>query len=165
MPGPTNAARFSKVMRDMARVQSQIAAQVARDISGQIQRDMSAGRDPYGRAWRKKADGSMSTLRKTGRGRASIDVRALAGAGFRIVVGVIYMLYHQFGGASHLRGPGGSYRLRHKNKNFGRDADRSSGRNHPPKRSFLPFDRMPSTWLEIVRRRTEEWARKRIARG
>lgn len=165
MSKPINAKRFSKVMRDLARVPSQASKQIAQDIKRDILRQMDMSRDPYDRPWRRKSNGQRSTLEKTGRGRASIDVRATVGAGFRIVIGVLYMIYHQFGGASHLRGPGGSYRLRHKNKDFGRDKDRSSGRNRPPKRSFIPFDRMPSRWLAIIKNRIEQAAQKRIDRG
>ncbi len=165
MSRATNAKRFSKVMRDLARVPSRAAKSIAKEIGGEIQRSMDASEDPYGRAWRKKADGNRSQLRKTGRGRASIRVIPTVGAGFKITVGVLYMIYHQFGGASHLRGPGGSFRMRRKNKNFGRDNDRSGGRNHPPKRSFIPFDRVPSTWAEIVRDEIEKAAAKVLKRG
>lgn len=152
-------------MRDLARVPSQASKQIAKDVGRDIQKQMDASRDPYDRPWRHKRNGQATILEDTGRGRASIDVSATRGAGFRIIVGVLYMIYHQFGGASHLRGPGGSYRLRHKNKDFGRDKDRSGGRNHPPKRSFLPFDRMPSRWLEIVKRRLGEAMKRRVSRG
>lgn len=152
-------------MRDLARVPSKIAPAVARDIGREIQKQMDAGKDPYGKSWRRKADGSQSRLLKTGRGRASIKVLPLAGAGIRIVVFVLYMIYHQFGGASHLRGPGGSYRMRKKNKNFGRDKDQSSGRNHPPKRSFLPWAEVPRAWGEIVLGHLEAAAKKVVRRA
>lgn len=119
---------------------------------------MDAGRDPYGRAWRLKANGTVSRLRKTGRGRRSILVSPASGAGIKITVGILYMIYHQFGGKSHLRG-----HKRH--PDFGRDKDRSGGRNRPPKRSYLPFDRMPSTWAEIILKRLESSARKVLERG
>lgn len=160
-----NAKRFSKVMRDLARVPSQAARKISEDIERDIQRQMDASKDPEDRAWKLKANGRRSRLKRSGRGRAGILVTPTRGAGFRIVVMVLYMIYHQFGGASHLRGPGGSYRKRHKNKDFGRDKDRSSGRNRPPKRSFLPFDRMPKRWLDIVQKRIEEAAQRRIDRG
>lgn len=165
MSRPTNAKRFSKVMRDLARVPSQAARKIAADVERDIQRQMDLSQDPYGRPWRRKRNGEPSILEDTGRGRASIDVSPTRGAGFRILIGVLYMIYHQFGGASHLRGPGGSYRLRHKNKHFGRDQDRSGRRNHPPKRSFVPFDKLPSRWLNFVRKRIEEAAQRRIDRG
>jgi phage gpG-like protein len=152
-------------MREMARVPSRVAPAVARDISREIQRSMDASKDPYGRPWKIKANGKRSKLLRTGRGRASILVRAARGAGFQITVGVLYMIYHQFGGASHLRGPGGSYRLRKKNKNFGRDKDRSSGRNKPPQRMFLPFDRLPDSWGAIILARLEAMGQKVIDNG
>lgn len=152
-----NAAKFSAIMRDLAKVPSRISRQVAQDISKEIQRSMSAGKDPYGKPWPKKADGSTSKLRKTGRGRASIRVVPTAGAGIRITVGILYMIYHQFGGRSHLRG-------RRKNKDFGRDKDRSGGRNRPPQRMYIPFDTLPTSWGELALARLEEAAQK-VLRG
>lgn len=147
-----NAAKFSKVMRGMASVPSRAASEIARELKVEIEKRMDASQDPYGRAWKPRRDGSRTVLKKSGRGRKSILLRPTSGAGIRITVAVLYMVFHQFGGASHLRGPGGSYRLRHKNKNFGRDKDQSSGRNHPPKRSFLPFDGMPPRWEKIIQK-------------
>ncbi len=168
MSKPINAKRFSKIMRDMARVPSRSAAGIARDIEREIQRNMSASKDPYGRPWKLKANGKPSILKKSGRGRRSILVRAAAGAGFRLQVGVLYMIYHQFGGASHLRGPGKTpgqrYRNRRKHKDFGRDKDRSKGRGNPPQRMYLPFDRLPPSWGEIVLSHLEADAKK-VLRG
>jgi phage gpG-like protein len=166
-----DAKRFSKIMRDLERVPSQAATKIAEDISDEIQSNFDRGVDPYGRHWRELADSTLErgrhepALTDTRHGRESITVRALAGAGVRIVVGALYMIYHQFGGASHLRGPGGSYRLRHRNKHFGRDRDRSRGRERPPKRSFLPFDRIPARWREIVQHRMSEILKRRVTRG
>ncbi len=154
----TNARKFSAVMRDLAKVPAQASKAIARDIATQIQRDMSAGQDPYGKAWQKRRDGSTSHLKDTGAGRASIRVTPTVGAGFRITVGVLYMLYHQFGGKSHLRG-------HRKNPNFGRDKDRGGKRGKPPKRSFLPFEVMPRSWGEIITAHITELAQKRINRG
>lgn len=166
----TDAKRFSKIMRDMAKVPSRAAKKTAQDISSKIQRNFDQGVDPYGRHWRELAESTVERgrheppLTDSGRGRSSVTVAAMAGAGWRITVGVLYMIYHQFGGASHLRGPGGSYRKRKQNKHFGRDKDRGGRRKKPPKRSFLPFDRMPSAWGEIVRSNIEA-AAKKVLRG
>lgn len=160
-----NAKRFSKVMRDMAKVPSQAATLVARDISREIQKNFSRGVDPYGKSWQPKPNGKKSTLTKTGAGRASIVVRATAGAGIEIVIGLLRMVYHQFGGMSHLKGPSGTSADRKKNKNFGRDKDRSSKRNKPPRRSFLPFEIMPPTWAKIWQKRLNEVAKKAMDRG
>lgn len=156
---PINAKRFAKVVRDLGRLPSKASAQVAKDLSAEIQRNFERGIDPYGKRWRPLADSTLDRgrhappLTDTGHGRASVRVKSKRGAGIMIVVGVLYMIYHQFGGASHLRGPGGSYAKRHKNKAFGRDKDRSSGRNHPPRRSFLPHgNQMPPRWLAIIER-------------
>lgn len=140
-----NAKKFSKVMREMARVPSRASAEIARELKSEIEKRMSASQDPFGKAWKRRADGSRSVLKKSGRGRNSIEVRPTSGSGLRITVAILYMIYHQFGGKSHLRG-------HRKNKNFGRDADRSSGRNHPPKREFIPQDRLPPRWEKIIQR-------------
>lgn len=167
----TNARRFSAALREMARVPSRVSTAIAKDISREIQKNFSAGVDPYGRAWRQLAKSTIKAgrhpppLTDTGEGRRSVVVKAAQGAGINIVVGVLYMLYHQFGGASHLRGPGGSYRKRRKNKNFGRDKDRSAGRGNPPKRSFLPFERMPPKWEAIWEKHLKAMLRKGGFRG
>jgi phage gpG-like protein len=151
----TNAGRFSAVARELARLPSRVSAAVARDIGREIQRNFDRGVDPYGKTWEALADSTIERgrhpppLTDTGRGRASVKVVAAAGAGIRITVGVTYMLYHQFGGPSHLRHRG-SYRLRRLHKDFGRDRDRGGERGNPPKRSFLPFDRIPDAWGAIV---------------
>lgn len=166
----TNARRFSQVIRNLAKVPSQATTAIARDLNKEIQRNFDRGVDPYGRKWRPLAESTLERgrhpppLTDTHEGRNSVLVTPGRGAGLKVVVGLVRMLYHQFGGASHLRGPGGSYRRRKQNKNFGRDKDRSAGRERPPKRSFLPFERMPSAWLEIIRKRIDEQARK-VLRG
>lgn len=43
--------------------------------------------------------------------------------------------------------------------------DRSTDRENPPRRSFLPFDALPRAWGEIILARLEEMARKRVSRG
>src|SRR4051812_21893889 len=108
-------------MRELARVPSQAARAISDDIDKEIQRTINKSTDPYGKPWRLKRNGRPSILKRSGRGRRSIIVTPTRGAGFRIVVGILYMIYHQFGGKSHLRG-------HKKNPNFGRDKDRSAGR-------------------------------------
>jgi phage gpG-like protein len=144
-------------MRQLAKVPSRASRAIADDIAEEIQRTMDDSTDPYGRPWRRKRNGKRSILKRSGRGRRGIIVSPTSGAGFRIVVTVLYMIYHQFGGKSHLRG-------HKKHPHFGRDQDRSAGRNRPPKRSFLPFDRIPKRWEEIVQKRIDEMAR-RVLRG
>lgn len=152
-------------MRDLAKVPARAARDSARDIKREIERSLDEGKDPYGTPFKRLATGGVSHLEESGAGRRSIRVVPSVGAGLKITVGLLRMIYHQFGGASHLRGPGGSYRQRHKNKNFGRDKDRSGGRNHPPRRSFLPFDKMPRAWAEIIIGNIEKAAAKVLKRG
>jgi hypothetical protein len=145
-----NARRFSAVMRDLARVPSRVSRAVADDISDEIQRSMDASVDPYGRPWRLTRSGGRTQLLDTGGGRASIIVRPTAGAGIRITIGELHMIYHQFGGRSHLKGPSGTSADRRKHRDFGRDRDRSKGRMQPPQRMYIPFEVLPRTWGEIV---------------
>lgn len=151
----TNARKFSAAILELARIPSQVSAQAARDLSKEIQRNFDRGVDPFGKAWKPLAKSTIAKGRRappltdTGEGRRSVVVRPAVGAGIQITVGLVRMLYHQFGGASHLRGRGGSYKQRHTNKRFGTSADLSSRRGNPPKRSFLPFDEMPERWIQI----------------
>lgn len=146
-------------MRDLARVPSRVASKSAADISREIQRSMDQGKDPFGRPWKRGSRGQTITLEKTGRGRRSIVVSATVGAGIKIVVSLLYMIYHQFGGKSHLRG--------HKrNKDFGRDKDQGGRRGRPPKRSFLPMgNELPPTWGEIIVGNIEAEGQRVLRRG
>lgn len=141
-----NAKRFSSVMRKMGKIPSQQAAAISHDLKKEIERSMNASQDPYGKPWKDKSGGGPTRLKKSGRGRASIVVTPTSGAGLKITVGKLYMIFHQFGGKSHLRG-------HKKHPDFGRDKDRGGRRNNPPKRSFLPFDGMPPRWGKIILKR------------
>lgn len=147
-----NAKRLSQLVRKLATVPAQASARIARDLNTEIQSNFDRGVDPFGRAWKGLAKSTQEKgrhpppLTDTGRGRASVTAKPMAGAGVAIVVGVLYMIYHQFGGKSHLRG-------HRKNKNFGRDADRSKVRMRPPRRSFLPQgNEWPKRWVAIIER-------------
>lgn len=145
----SNARRFARALREeLARLPSQIARDVAVKIGNEVQRNFDRGVDPYGRPWRKLAKSTIERgrhappLTDTGEGRDSISVEPASGAGIKILVGLTRMLYHQFGGKSHLSGG-------RRNRAFGTGADLSRGRERPPKRSFLPFDRIPARWVEL----------------
>lgn len=138
-----NAKSFSKVMRDLARVPSKASKRVARDISKEIQRNFDRGVDPFGRKWRALAPSTVAhgrhppPLTDTSKGRNSILVKPMGGAGIVITIGVLYMLYHQFGGK----------------------------RGRPPKRSFLPSDKLPRGWGEIILGHIEEIAKATVQNG
>lgn len=147
-----NAKRLSQLVRKLAAVPSQASAQIARELNAEIQGNFDKGVDPFGRRWKRLAKSTLAKgrhpppLTDTRRGRESVTAKSMRGAGVMIVVGVLYMIYHQFGGKSHLRG-------HRKNKNFGRDKDRSSGRATPPRRSFLPQgNEWPKRWIAIIDR-------------
>lgn len=163
----SNARRFARALREeLARLPSQIARDVSVKIGAEIQRNFDRGVDPYGRAWRPLAKSTIERgrfnppLTDTGEGRDSISVEPASGAGIKILVGLTRMLYHQFGGKSHLRGG-------RRNRAFGTAADLSAGRNSPPKRSFLPFDRIPPRWVELYQESLDELsarAQRRLGR-
>ena len=167
-----DAARFSQIMRNMARISSRASAEVARKINEEMRRNFDKGVDPYGRKWKRLAKSTIEKgrhpppLTDTGAGRASIMVQPARGSGIRITVGLLYMIYHQFGGPSHLRGKGRNaverYKNRKKHRDFGRDKDRGGTRGQPPKRSFLPFDKMPSAWLAIWQKAIDQAARRAL---
>lgn len=133
-----DARRFSRVVRSLGRVPSQISRAVADDIAQEIQDNFDRGVDPFYRTWRPLAPATLRRgrtpppLTDTGRGRRSISVKPLGGAGITIRVGSSYMPYHQFG-APNL-----------------------------PRRAFLPTRTLPPTWEEIFqhhldRRAAEVW--------
>jgi phage gpG-like protein len=170
-----NAKRLSALVRKLATVPSKASSKIAQDLNREIQRNFSAGVDPFGRKWKKLAPATLEggrhppPLTDTHAGRKSVTVKPMRGAGVMIVVGLLYMIYHQFGGASHLRGPGKTARARYanrkKHKHFGRDEDRSKGRARPPRRSFLPQgDEWPKRWVTIIERAYDA-ASKKVWRG
>lgn len=115
-----NAKRFSAVVRSLARVPAQVARKTAADISREIQRSMDASKDPDGGAWKPKKNGQPSVLKKTGRGRESIEVAPTSGAGLKITVGTKYMPFHQFGTSRMVA------------------------------RRFLPTNKLPDRWGAII---------------
>lgn len=138
----TNATSFSQIARDLKALPSRISAAVARDISREIQRNFDLGVDPYGKAWRPLKRSTLDRgrhpppLTDTRAGRESVKLAAMAGAGIRITVGKIYMVYHQMPKISALR-------------KF-------------PRRSFLPFDKMPESWGAIALAHLEAQGRRVI---
>lgn len=121
----------------MARVPSQISARVAEDIDKEIQRNFDLGRDAFRKRWKALAASTLARgrhpppLTDTHAGRNSIDVSPLPGAGVRIIIGKVYMIYHQYGDPPHL-----------------------------PRRAFVPVEIVPSAWAEIILFRFEERAKK-----
>lgn len=152
-----NAKRLSQIVRDLGRVPSRASGKIAIDLNKEIQSNFNRGVDPFGRKWKRLAKSTIARGRKwppltgkTRRGRESVVAHAMGGAGVAVVVGVLYMIYHQFGGKSRLHG-------HRKNKAFGRDKDRegrdSKGRGNPPRRSFLPQGKeFPPRWVDIIER-------------
>lgn len=121
-----NARQFSRVVRSLGKVPSQITSGLAVDLSQEIQDNFDRGVDPYYRDWRPLAASTLARgrtpppLTDTGRGRRSVVVRPAKGAGIQLTVGSSYMPYHQFGAPPRL-----------------------------PRRAFLPTRTLPPTWAEI----------------
>jgi phage gpG-like protein len=142
---PINAAKLAKIMRDMSKMPSRVSATIASDLSKEVQRNFDRGVDPSGKPWRKLAKSTLKRGRRpppltdTRKGRRSVKVAAMPGAGIRFTVGVLYMIYHLLGGPKSEKFPAGQ----------------------PPKRSFLPLGtQVPATWLKIITKRFDQAAFK-----
>jgi phage gpG-like protein len=104
-----NVKDFSAALRKLARVPAQIAPEVAKGIKKQVSRDFDAGQDPYGRKWQPLAESTKARgrhdppLTDTRKGRKSIKVIPMAGAGVSITVGTNYMWRHQVGAGPPVR--------------------------------------------------------------
>lgn len=123
-----NAARLSAVIRkELKRVPSQVARQVAHEISRSIQVQFDTGRDPYGMPWKPLSASTLAKGRRpppltdTGAGRRSVKVRPASGAGVRIDIGRGYMIVHQKGARN----------------------------GRPPQRMIVPVTTMPQAWVDI----------------
>ena len=139
-----NARQFSAVMRRLATEIPREAANVAApEISDEIQRNFDYGRNEHRTKWAPLKESTKARrkypgkpiLTQTGRGRGSVRVRGLAKGGLSINVGVGYMLYHQ------------------------------SGTRFMAQRSFVPRDRIPSAWNEILFAHYERLTNRALSRA
>jgi hypothetical protein len=132
-----SAKQGAQALRKLARVPSQVAAEVARKISEDIQGNFDAGVDAYKKPWKPLAPATLAKgrtpppLTDTRKGRRSIKVAPLAGAGVGITVSDPKMGIHQAGAGGH-----------------------------PPRRSFLPTGVLPRKWAEIWKTAVVTAARK-----
>jgi len=134
--------QFSAALSRLASVSSQIAAPVAAGIAAEIDRNFSAGVDPYGRAWaplrpRTLAKGRHPPpLTHSHDGRDGVHVKPTAGAGIGITSDVPYMGVHQNG--------------------------------DPPRmvaRKFIPSGVLPAVWRAIWQAELSNRVRARLASG
>lgn len=131
--------QFSKALRDLTKVPSQIAGAVAKEISRDIQKNFDAGQDPYKKGWQALAASTLAKgrhpppLTDTRKGRRGVKVFPAQGAGVNIVSQVGYMGVHQEGW-----GP-------------------------IPRRSFLPIGVLPRVWKKIWETELGKGVRKRIS--
>lgn len=94
---------FSAALRKLATVPSQIAPEVSKNIRKQIFKDFDAGTDPYGKPHQPLAASTLArgrhepSLLDSKKGRNSIKVTPMQGAGVSITVGTNYMWRHQKG--------------------------------------------------------------------
>ncbi len=111
-----------------------VAEKVAPLLTKELQREFSAGVDPYGRKWRKLATGKPSHLTESGRLRRGTRAAPLPGkrAGVRILLGAKYAVYHQTGTA------------------------------RMPARRILPQRGMPQTWSAAINRAMREATREAL---
>lgn len=135
-------ASFARALRDLTRVPAQIAPRVASEIAAEIDRNFSAGVDPYGKPWAPLRPATLAKgrhpppLTDTGKGRNSIRVFAQRGSGVAITVGVAYMGIHQTGAPPRLVA-----------------------------RRFLPAGVLPKRWAQIWQRALTDATKARLARG
>ncbi len=135
----TSVKDFSRALRKLVRLPSQIAPEVAKGIRKQIFKDFNAGTDPYGNPHKPLAKATLAkgrhepALLDTKKGRNSIEVFPLAGAGLGLTVGTHYMWRHQTG-------------------------------KGPPMRRFLPWNTLPATYERIWQKALERQA-KRLLNG
>jgi phage gpG-like protein len=135
-----NAAQFSKAMRTLAKAPPGVNRQITKDIKAEIERNFSAGLDVNRKPFKALSPKYAKRRRYPGKPiltqtealRNSVKVTAYNG--IRITVDTPYALAHQFG---------------YPPRNL-------------PQRQFLPIDRIPDAWREIIIFRYEEATRKAI---
>jgi hypothetical protein len=131
--------RLEALIGELAQMTRAVSRIAAPRLTMLIQRQFAAGTDPYGRQWRRLADGRRSHLTRTGRLRRGTAVRQMQGgrAGLRLVLGAPYGYFHQVGTVHH------------------------------PARRIFPQRGMPAAWravLEDAVRRAARDARRRSLR-
>jgi hypothetical protein len=93
----TRFAGLAKLMRDLDRVPSQIAADASEAIEDLITDQFSTGTDPYGTPWADLKKGGRSYLYASGDMQASVDVHPKPGAGIEIQIDAEPFIFHQRG--------------------------------------------------------------------
>lgn len=117
----------SRALRQLARVPSKVAPEVARRIRADLMRRFAAGEDPYRRKWAPLKPATLAKGRRpppltdTGRGKRGIRVSPARGAGVRITSSVGYMRHHM------------------------------RATSNRAARKFLPEGRLPAAWSKIWR--------------
>lgn len=113
----------------LAQVPSRMAPAASREIASLIDRQFSAGRDPYGRAWAKLKPSTLARGRRpppltdTHEMRNGIQVRPMQGAGIAVTFGNdVPAVFHQY------------------------------GTKHMAARSILPRGAFPATWARALER-------------
>jgi hypothetical protein len=121
-----------RAMRSLARVPAVASVEGAKAIKREIERSFKSARDPYGNAWAPHAPatikkwGKHKLLQLTGKGRASIVVRPLPGAGIYVESPSEGLAFAQ------------------------------GGTKNEPKRRFLPENQLPATWNRALEKATDK---------
>jgi len=134
----SNLAAFGRLERTLAELDQlprKLSEAVAPAINREVQKQFSNGTDPYGRRWKRLANGRPSHLTLSSRLRTKTRVRPMPGnmKGVRIILGERYAIFHQ------------------------------TGTKHMPARKILPERGMPASWrmaIEREARRLYQGARK-----
>jgi phage gpG-like protein len=133
---------FSKALKSLLGVPSQIAGPVAKDINQEIQKKFDAGQDPYGKSWASLKPATLAKgrhpppLTDTGKGRSGVKAQPMQGAGIALTSSVSYMGIHQKG--------------------------------NPPilaRRSFFPVNTLPKQWLKLWEKRLVKGVKVRLSNG
>jgi hypothetical protein len=133
-----SAAEYSQALRLLVKVPSQISAKVADRIKKEILKGFTSGKDPYGGAWAPLRPATLAKgrtpppLTDTGKGKRSIKVSPVSGAGVQVTVGKAYMKYHMTG--TPIMVP----------------------------RRFLPVNSLPKAWRKIWQEELTKAARKKL---
>jgi hypothetical protein len=127
------SARFAdlnRVLRELAKVPSQVAADASVSIAAEIEAQFDAGLDPYGQPWVGLSEATLGKgrfpppLTDSGAMRGTVTVRPMPGAGISVTVDDP-AVHHQY------------------------------GTRDMPARPILPNAGMPDTWQRAIAEATE----------
>ena len=129
--------KLSRTLAELDALPRKVAVSVAPTITRELQRQFKQGTDPYGRKWRRLANGKPSRLTETGKLKHGTRAGAMPGkrAGLRIIVGRM--------------GDRGRNPIVHQ-----------TGTVNMPARKILPERGMPAAWRQAIKREMAKAVRR-----